>query len=230
MKTIGLLGGMSWESTAVYYRLLNEAVRARTGGHHSAPIVLESVDFHDIHRFQHDDDWASAGDYLASAARRIEAAGADMLLLCTNTMHIVAPAIEDAVSIPFLNLLDATGEAIANADQTTVGLLGTRFTVEMPFYREKLRGHGVEARTPDAADRQTVHDIIYEELCQGVISDASRDKFLQIIEKLRQSGAEGIIAGCTEIGLLINQRDLSIPLFDTTQIHVNTAVDAAMAD
>ncbi|MFN3231675.1 MAG: aspartate/glutamate racemase family protein [Alphaproteobacteria bacterium] len=228
MKTIGLLGGMSWESTAVYYRQLNEAVRAKTGGLHSAKIILESVDFHDIHRFQHDQDWHTAGNYLADSAKRIEAAGADFLLLCTNTMHMVAPAIEEALTIPFLNLVDTTAAAIAKAGHDQIGLLGTRFTMEQPFYRERLERQGIRVLTPDADDRRIIHDIIYKELCLGIIRPESQDRFIAIINTLTRAGAQGVIAGCTEIGLLIGPDDLDVPLFDTTKLHIDAALQMAM--
>ncbi|PPJ43858.1 MULTISPECIES: aspartate/glutamate racemase family protein [unclassified Pseudoxanthomonas] len=231
MKTIGLIGGMSWESTVPYYRLVNEGIKARLGGLHSAQVVLYSVDFHEIERLQREGDWHTAGELLADAARRVQAAGADLLVLCTNTMHKVAPQMEAAVSIPLLHIADATGAAITTAGHRTVGLLGTRFTMEQDFYRERLREvHGLQVIVPDADDRGLVHDVIYDELCRGVVRDSSREAYRRIMDDLVASGADAIILGCTEIGLLVGAQDASVPLFDTTALHANAAVDAALAD
>ena len=231
MKTIGLIGGMSWESTVPYYRLVNEGIKARLGGLHSAQVVLYSVDFHEIERLQREGDWHAAGELLADAARRVQAAGADLLVLCTNTMHKVAPQMEAAVSIPMLHIADATGAAITAAGYRTVGLLGTRFTMEQDFYRERLReAHGLQVIVPDADDRGLVHDVIYDELCRGVVRDSSREAYRRIMDDLVASGADAIILGCTEIGLLVGAQDARVPLFDTTALHANAAVDAALAD
>ena len=231
MKTLGLLGGMSWESTVPYYRIINETVRERLGGLHSARLVLYSVDFSDIERLQQAGDWAEAGQVLASAARALEAAGADGLVLCTNTMHRVAPAIEAAVTIPLLHVADPTAQAIRRAGLTTVGLLGTRFTMEQDFYRRRLIDrHGLTAIVPDLADRETVHRVIYEELCQGNIRAESRAHYRRIIQQLVEAGAEGIILGCTEIALLVGPDDAPVPLFDTTALHARAAAAWALGD
>ena len=230
MKTIGLLGGMSWESSALYYRILNEEVKERLGGLHSARCVMLSVDFAEIERLQMAGAWERAGALLAEEARRIEAAGAQMLLLCTNTMHKLAPQIEAAISIPFLHIADATGEAIRKAGLRTVGLLGTRFTMEEEFYADRLRQHwGLEVLIPEPADREIVHQIIYEELVLGIVRDESRREYLRIIDGLRRRGAEGIIEGCTEIGMLVAPEHTDVPLFDTTRIHALAAVDGALS-
>jgi aspartate racemase len=229
MKTIGLIGGMSWESTLPYYRQINELVKQRLGGLHSARIVLYSVDFHDIERLQHSENWDEAGRMLAAAARSLEAAGADCLVLCTNTMHKVAPAIEAAVSIPLLHIADATADEIRRAGLRRVGLLGTRFTMEQDFYRRRLEDrHGIGVIVPDAADRDLVHCVIYDELCLGSIRSDSRDRYREIIGRLVERGAEGIIFGCTEIGLLVSAVDASVPVFDTTAIHAASAVEFAL--
>lgn len=231
MKTIGLIGGMSWESTVPYYRQINEAVKARLGGLHSARIVLYSVDFHDIERLQHEGRWDAAGDMLAQAAWSLAAAGADFLVLCTNTMHKVADAIEAAVDIPLLHIADPTAEDIKEAGLKTIGLLGTRFTMEQGFYRDRLvQKHGIEVLVPDDADRDIVHRIIYEELCRGVTSDASRAHYRAIIQRLVDRGAQGVILGCTEISLLVGAADSVVPLFDTTALHALRAVDVALAE
>lgn len=228
MKTIGLLGGMSWESTELYYRLINEGIKARLGGLHSARIALVSVDFHEIEVMQRAEDWEQAGAALAKAARAVQAAGADFLLLCTNTMHKVAPQIEAAVSIPFLHLADATAQRIHSAGLHRVGLLGTAFTMEQDFYKARLAQHGLNVLVPSAADRQIVHRVIYEELVLGEVNPASRGEYLRIIDDLAGRGAEGVIAGCTEIGMLVKQEHTATPLFDTTAIHAQAAVDMAL--
>lgn len=228
MRTIGLLGGMSWESTALYYRLINEGVRQRLGGLHSAQIVLRSVDFQPIEAMQQAGDWNAAGELLATAARQVQAAGAEFLLLCTNTMHKVAPQIEAAIDIPFLHLADATAGRVRAAGIHRAGLLGTRFTMEQDFYRGRLEAHGLAILVPDAAGRQTVHQVIYDELCLGRIHDASRQAYIRIINDLIDAGAEAIIAGCTEIGMLVSQEDTAVPLFDTTAIHAEAAVELAI--
>ncbi len=229
MRTIGLLGGMSWESSAEYYRLANEFVRERLGGLHSARCVMLSVDFAEIERLQMAGDWDEAGRVLAGEAQRLQAAGADFVLLCTNTMHKVAEQIEAAIDIPMINLADTTAAAVLRAGQTTIGLLGTAFTMEQSFYRDRLAGHGLTVLVPDADDRATVHRIIYDELCLGVIKDESRAAYQAVIDRLVAAGATGIILGCTEIELLISAPDSPVPVFPTTRIHVEAGVDAALA-
>jgi aspartate racemase len=229
MKTIGLIGGMSWESTALYYRQINLAVQQRLGGLHSAKLVLLSVDFHEIESLQRAGNWAAAADVLANAARSLEAAGADFLLLGTNTMHIVAPAIEAAVRIPLLHIADPTAQAIQQAGYTRIGLLGTRFTMEQSFYTDRLRQQGLQVLLPEPDDRDTVHRIIFEELCLGQTLEVSRQHYRRIMAKLVAQGAQGIILGCTEITLLVGATDASVPLFDTTAIHASAAVTGALA-
>ena len=225
MKTIGLLGGMSWESTELYYRLINEGVKARLGGLHSARLVLVSVDFQEIEAMQHHGDWAGAGQLLAQAASQVEAAGADFLLICTNTMHKVAPQIQAAISIPVLHLADATAARVKAAGLKTVGLLGTKFTMEQDFYKGRLvEQHGLTVLIPPESDRDLIHHIIYQELCLGQVKEASRAEFLRIMADLQAQGAEGIIEGCTEIVMLVEQQYTTIPLFDTTSIHAEAAV------
>lgn len=229
MKTIGLIGGMSWESTVPYYRQINEGVKERLGGLHSARVVLYSVDFHEIERLQHSGDWDAAGEVLAEAARSLERAGADFLVLCTNTMHKVALSIEAAVAIPLLHIADATGAEIRRAGHTVVGLLGTRFTMEQAFYRDRLRDlHGLQVLVPGEPDRREVHRVIYDELCLGVTKAASRAEYRRIMRELVNQGAQAIILGCTEISLLVGPQDSSVPLFDTTAIHAIAAVEAAL--
>ena len=229
MKIIGLIGGMSWESTVPYYRQVNETVKRQLGGLHSAKVVLVSVDFHEVERLQHAGDWDAAGVLLADAARALQAAGADFVVLCTNTMHKVAPAIEAAVTIPLFHIADPTAEEIKRAGHTKIGLLGTRFTMEQAFYKDRLRErHGLEVLVPDEADRDIVHRIIYEELCLGSIVDASRDEYRRIIAALVAQGAQAIILGCTEISLLVAQQDAAVPLFDTTAIHATKAAEWAL--
>ena len=229
MKTVGLLGGMSWESTELYYRLINEGVKRRLGGLHSARIAMVSVDFHPIEELQHSNRWEQTGRLLAADARRVEAAGADFLLICTNTMHRVAPQIEAAINIPVLHLADVTADRVKQSGMKTVGLLGTRFTMEQDFYRGRLTDrHGLDVIVPSEADRQVVHRIIYQELVLGKVRDASRDEYLRIIEKMRSEGAQGIIEGCTEIVMLVQQQHTDMPLFDTTAIHAGAAVEKAL--
>ena len=224
MKTIGLIGGMSWESTALYYREINEAVKERLGGLHSARLVLVSLDFHDVERLQQAGDWEAAGRLLADAARSLEAAGADFLVLCTNTMHRVADEIEGAVRIPLLHIADPTAEAIRAAGLSRVGLLGTRFTMEQDFYRERLRGrHGIDVLVPGEADREIVHRVIYDELCVGRLLDTSRAEYRRILGSLAAEGAEAVILGCTEITMLVGSADSPVPLFDTTSLHARAA-------
>lgn len=230
MKTIGLIGGMSWESTIPYYRHLNEMVKTRLGGLHSAKLVLFSVDFQEIERLQQSGDWDQAGCLLADAAQALERAGAELLVLCTNTMHKVAPAIEQAVGIPLLHIADPTAGAIKAAVLHTVGLLGTRFTMEQAFYRERLeQRHGIRVLIPDAPQREDVHRIIYEELCLGQVRAESRAIYRAVIASLVAQGAQAVILGCTEIGLLVDAGDASVPLFDTTRLHAQQAAEWALA-
>ncbi len=229
MKTLGLIGGMSWESTVPYYQLINQTVKARLGGLHSARIILYSVDFAEVEHLQASGRWDAAGALLAEVARKLEAAGADALLLCTNTMHKVAGAITAAVNIPLLHIADPTAQAIQEAGYTTVGLLGTRFTMEQDFYRSRLETlHGLTVLTPPAPERAQVHQIIYDELCLGDIKNASRQAYLRIIARLQAQGAQAIILGCTEIALLVQPQDCSVPLFDTTTLHARNAALWAM--
>jgi aspartate racemase len=227
MKTIGVLGGMSWESSLDWYRMANEQVRQELGGFHSAPILLDSLDFAEIEAMKASGEWDAAGDLLASHARGLEAAGAGLVVLCTNTMHLVADRITEAISVPFLHIADSTAEAITAARLRTVGLLGTAFTMEQEFYRDRLASHGITALIPDAEDRAAVHRIIYEELVQGAVTEESRRTYGDVIERLVDAGAEGIILGCTEIELLITQRDADVPVFPTTALHVAAALKAA---
>jgi aspartate racemase len=229
MLTIGMLGGMSWESSAEYYRLVNEFVRDRLGGLHSARCVLVSVDFAEIERLQATGAWDKAAAVLARAARQVEAGGADLLVLCTNTMHKVAAQVQAAVTIPLLDLADVTAEAVLAAGLTTVGLLGTAFTMEQAFYRDRLASHGLTVLVPDRQDRAAVHAIIYDELCQGIVLDSSRDRYREVIARLTAAGAEGVILGCTEIELLITQADTPVPVFPTTRLHAQAAVERALA-
>ena len=231
MKTIGLIGGMSWESTVPYYQRINELVKIRLGGLHSARIILYSVDFHDIERLQHSDRWEEASEILVSAAKSLEVAGADFLVLCTNTMHKIAPSIESAVSIPLLHIADATALEVKHAGVQTVGLLGTRFTMEQEFYRERFQtDHGIRVLIPEEEDREFVHRVIYDELCLGLISDTSRVRYRKVIDRLVRNGAEGVIFGCTEISMLVSQSDSPVPVFDTTSIHAASAVNFAFQE
>ncbi|WP_130835846.1 aspartate/glutamate racemase family protein [[Erwinia] mediterraneensis] len=225
MKVIGLLGGMSWESTALYYRSINEAVKKELGGLHSAKLVLYSVDFHEIEQLQATGEWQKAGALLADAARALEQAGADFIVLCTNTMHKVAQQITGAVDIPLLHIADATASRIQATGLRKVGLLATRFTMEQDFYKGRLeQGYGLEVIVPYEDDRHIVHRIIYEELCQGIIREESRAQYRQILTRLKDQGAEAVILGCTEITLLVTESDSPLPLFDTTAIHAEDAV------
>jgi aspartate racemase len=228
MKTIGLIGGMSWESSALYYRQINEAIKARLGGLHSAQLVMVSVDFHAIEELQRAGDWTTAGELLASAARSLQAAGADFILLCTNTMHIVASAIEAAVGIPLLHIADPTAAAIQRAGHTRIGLLGTRFTMEQAFYKDRLLQHGLQVLLPSQPDRDTVHRIIFEELCLGQLHEASRQHYRRIMASLVEQGAQAIILGCTEITLLVDPTDASVALFDTTALHALAGAEQAL--
>ncbi|SFX48458.1 aspartate/glutamate racemase family protein [Marinospirillum alkaliphilum] len=229
MKTIGLLGGMSWESTRDYYTSINQGVKERLGGLHSAQLVLYSVDFDPIEKLQHQGDWAGTAAILCQAARNIEAAGADFLLICTNTMHKVAPEIEAAIQIPLVHLADATAESLLASGIKKVGLLGTAFTMEQDFYKGRLQQKfGLDVLVPDADDRALVHQVIYQELCLGQLHETSRKEYLRIISQLAQQGAEAVILGCTEIAMLVHQKDTDVPLFDTTAIHARKAVALAL--
>ena len=229
MKTIGLLGGMSWESTAGYYRAINEGIKKRLGGLHSAKIAMVSVDFEPIENLQRKGDWEQMASILCEAARNIQSAGADFLLICTNTMHKVAPQIEAAVTIPLLHIADATAEVLLKKGIKTVGLLGTAFTMEQDFYKGRLSdNYGLNVLVPDEKDRQIVHTVIFQELCLGKINPDSKTAYLRIIEQLAEQGAEAVVLGCTEIGMLVNQSDTDVKLFDTTNIHAQKAVDYAI--
>lgn len=229
MKTIGLLGGMSWESTQGYYRAINEGVKEALGGLHSAKLVLNSVDFAEIEACQQSGDWRKAGEILAQAAQGVEAAGADCLLICTNTMHKVAEDIDDAISIPLIHIADATGEALKQAGVKRVGLLGTAFTMEQDFYKGRLsERNDLDVLVPKAEDRALIHRVIFQELCVGITTNASKAEYLRIIEALKEQGAEAVILGCTEIGMLVTQADTDTPLFDTTEIHAGAAVTFAL--
>lgn len=228
MKTIGLIGGMSWESTQTYYRLINQKVREQLGGLHSARLVLYSVDFAEIEALQRQGDWQTAAQILGSAARSVEAAGAEFLVICANTMHKILPDIEQMVTIPFLHIADATARALKEDGITQVGLLGTRFTMEQAFYRERVEAYGIQVLIPEAAQRERVHSVIFDELCRGEIRTESKQDYLEIIASLANRGVQGVILGCTEIGLLIQQPDTEVRLYDTTEIHAEQVVQLAL--
>jgi len=229
MKTIGLIGGMSWESTVPYYRIINETVRERLGGFHSAKLVLYSVDFHEIEQLQQSGAWDESGRMLAHAAQSLQAAGADFIVLCTNTMHKVADAIESAVNIPLFHIADPTAQEIKKTGLKKVGLLGTRFTMEQDFYRGRLLDqHQLDVIIPDDADRDVVHRVIYGELCMGLVRDGSRTEYRRIIQRLVDQGAQGVILGCTEISMLVGPSDSPVPLFDTTRLHARKAAEWAL--
>jgi aspartate racemase len=229
MKTIGLLGGMSWESTVGYYQLINQGIKNSLGGLHSAKIILNSVDFDPIEKLQHQGDWQGTAEILIDAAQSVEKAGADFLLICTNTMHKVAPEIEQAISIPLVHIADATAEHLRANGIHKVGLLGTAFTMEQEFYKGRLvEKYGLEVLTPNTDDRGLVHKVIYQQLCLGKIENDSRNEYLRIIQSLANQGAQGVILGCTEIGLLVKQTDTPIKLFDTTSIHADKAVELSI--
>ena len=231
MKTIGLIGGMSWESTANYYKQINEGIKREMGGLHSAKICMYSVDFDEIEKLQHQGEWDRTAEILADAARSVEAGGADFFLICTNTMHKVAEQVQAAVSIPLLHIADATAETLITQGIKRVGLLGTRFTMEQDFYKQRITDQfGIDVLVPDQKDRDVVHEVIYKELCLGEIKDTSREAYLAIIQKLHDAGAEAVILGCTEIAMLVKQEDTSVPLFDTTYIHAEKAVVNALVD
>ncbi|MGY0146370.1 aspartate/glutamate racemase family protein [Edwardsiella tarda] len=230
MKTIGLLGGMSWESSAEYYRIINQGVREHLGPTASASVVLWSFNFAEIEALQHQGDWSTLSERMVDAAQRLQGAGADVLLICTNTMHRMAPALESALSIPLIHIADPTAAAIKAAGLRKVGLLGTAFTMEQDFYKGRLRErHGLEVIVPEADDRATVHHIIYDELVTGQITPSSRAAYRQVIARLVQAGAEAVILGCTEIMLLVQPEDSAVPLFDTTALHAAAAVEAALS-
>lgn len=229
MKTIGLIGGMSWESTLEYYRIINETVKEKLGGFHSGKIVMDSVDFAEIEALQHRGEWDRTAVMLTEAARHVEAAGADLALICTNTMHKVFDAVQAGVRIPLLHIVDVTGREIRARGLARVGLLGTRFTMEQEFYKGKLASdYGLEVLIPGEEDRRTIHAILYNELCLGQIKDASKEAFKGIIGRLETGGAQGVVLGCTEIPLVVKQADYALPLFDTTELHAKAAVAAAL--
>ncbi|WP_437611304.1 aspartate/glutamate racemase [Erwinia sp. V71] len=231
MKTLGLIGGMSWESTVPYYRMINEGIKQQLGGLHSAKLVLYSVDFHEIELCQSRGEWQKAGQMLADAALALKAAGAQGIVLCTNTMHKVADAIEQQCDLPFLHIADVTAQAIQQRGMTRVALLGTRYTMEQDFYRGRLSSvSGIETLVPDDAARQKINQIIFDELCVGQFTAASREYYQQIIAELKAQGAEGVIFGCTEIGLLLSEEQSVLPVFDTAAIHASSAVEFMLAD
>lgn len=219
MKTIGLIGGMSWESTVDYYRIINQVVKRELGGLHSAKCILYSVDFQEIEKYQYAGEWDKSAQVLSYAAKSLEKAGAEFLVICTNTMHKVVPDIEKSVRIPILHIAQLTADELKKSGISRIGLLGTKFTMEQDFYKEKLLANGIEVLIPGEADRHIVNRVIYEELCLGVINEQSKKSYLDIVDKLSERGAEGIILGCTEIGMLIKQADTNVTLFDTTKIH-----------
>ncbi|TNJ68103.1 aspartate/glutamate racemase family protein [Paenibacillus hemerocallicola] len=228
MKTIGLIGGLSWESTACYYRYINIGIKTRLGGLRSAKCLLYSFDFSEVVQLQEAGKWQEAAALLAEAAVKLEASGCDVVLICTNTMHTVAEDVQRAVSIPLLHIIDVTANEVKRQSIHKVGLLGTQYTMEQPFYRERLQELGIEAIVPEKADRDRVHEIIFHELCRGELNPSSKAEYLQIIERLRAQGAEGIILGCTEIPLLLQEGDGPLPLFDTTYLHARAAVEFAL--
>jgi aspartate racemase len=223
MKTIGLIGGMSWESTVTYYRIVNEVVKEKLGGLHSAKCLLSSVDFQEIETCQAKGEWERSGELLADAAEGLQRAGADFFVICTNTMHKVAPQIASRVTIPLLHIADATADELLSRGVREAALLGTRYTMEQDFYKARLEARGIHVRIPEGSDIALVNGVIFDELCQGIVSDASKAEYLRIIDSLSQKGAGGVILGCTEIGMLVSQKDTSVPLFDTTLIHARRA-------
>jgi aspartate racemase len=229
MRRIGLLGGMSWESSALYYEILNAAVRERLGGYHSARVLMSSVDFAEVEAMQAAGEWDAAGALLAAEAAALEAAGAECLVLCTNTMHKVVDAIEAATDIPLIHIVDVTAEAVRAAGLSRVALLGTRFTMEQAFVRDRLATHGIEALVPPGEDRELVHEVIYGELVHGVVREASRAAYVDVVDRLVADGAEGVVLGCTEIELLLRPQDVDVPVFATTRLHALAAVDFALS-
>lgn len=230
MKTIGLIGGMSWESTTSYYQLINETIKEKLGGLHSAKILLYSVDFAEIERYQASGDWDKSAQVLSEIAQKLEQAGADFIVICTNTMHKVAPQIQEKITIPILHIAQATAEALLENGIQKVGLLGTKYTMTQDFYKDKLLEAGLEVLVPDQAGVEEVNRIIYAELCLGQIKETSKESYLAIIDDLKNAGAESVILGCTEIGLLVKQEDTDMPLFDTTAIHAKRAAEAAVGE
>ncbi|MGG0413330.1 aspartate/glutamate racemase family protein [Peribacillus simplex] len=228
MKTIGLIGGMSWESSLEYYRIINKEVKTKLGGLHSAKCILYSVDFEEIERYQADGDWESSGELLGDVALSLEKAGADMIVICTNTMHKVIGYIEERVSLPILHIADSTAKQIQKSKISTVGLLGTKYTMEQDFYKTRIEANGIKVLIPNDEDRKVINKVIYEELCLGEIQQSSRDYYKKVIKGLVDDGAEGIILGCTEIGLLVKPEDSEVPLFDTAVIHAIEAVNTAL--
>lgn len=228
MKTIGLLGGMSWESTVTYYQIINETIKEKLGGLHSARILLYSVDFAEIEKCQSEGDWEKSADILSEAARNLEKAGADFIVICTNTMHKVAPEIQDRIHVPVMHIAEATAEVLKENQITKVALLGTKYTMTQNFYKKKLEENGITVLIPDEKSIEIVNRVIYDELCLGMISSGSREQYLKIIDALALKGAQGVILGCTEIGLLVHQEDTSLPVFDTTQIHARKAALASI--
>lgn len=230
MKTIGLIGGMSWESTVTYYQILNETVKQKLGGLHSAKILLYSVDFDEIEKYQSSGEWEKSAEVLSQAAMNLEKAGADFIVICTNTMHKVAPKIQSHISIPIIHIAEATADELIKRGISRVALLGTKYTMTQDFYKDKLLKAGIDVVIPDSIGIETVNDIIYKELCLGIISEESKKKYLEIIDRLAEQGAQGVILGCTEIGLLIQQTDTSLPVFDTTRIHAVKAAELSIED
>jgi aspartate racemase len=228
MRTLGLIGGMSWESTLPYYRLVNERVRERLGGLHSAKLLLYSVDFAEVEAMQREARWEDAATLMVDAAGRLQAGGAEAIVICTNTMHLLAPDIERAVDLPLLHIADVTADAVRAHAIGRIALLGTRFTMEQPFYRERLAAHGLDVLVPESDERDDIHRIIYDELCRGVIRDDSRERYRRIIASLVERGAQGVVLGCTEIGLLVGEADAVVPMFDTTVLHARAAADWAI--
>lgn len=223
MKTIGMIGGMSWESTVTYYQIINEVVKEELGGLHSAKIMLYSVDFEEIEKYQSGGEWDRAGGVLAEAAKKLEYAGADYIIICTNTMHKVVPQIEAGIGIPVIHIAEATADVLLQSGIKRVALLGTKYTMTQDFYKEKLIGAGIEVLIPGDEEIEEINEVIFKELCRGIISEASKQKYLAVIDKLAAAGAQGVILGCTEIGMLIREADSALPVFDTTQIHATKA-------
>lgn len=230
MKTIGLIGGLSWESTSVYYHSINRSIQQKLGGIHSAKCLLYSFDFEEIAQLQREGEWELATKRMIEAAKIVENGGADLIAICTNTMHLMANEVQEAIEVPLIHIVDCVVEEIKKKNISKVGLLGTRFTMEQPFYKERLNNHNIDVIIPEEEDRKIVHDVIFGELCKGIITESAKEAYLNIINKLVEAGAEGIILGCTEIPLLIQQTETSIPLFDTTAIHANKMVEKALAE
>ncbi|MCW6663985.1 aspartate/glutamate racemase family protein [Aerococcaceae bacterium NML190073] len=230
MKTIGLLGGMSWESTLTYYKVINETIKERLGGLHSAKCILYSVDFEEIRQCQSSGDWQKSAEILKDAALALERAGADFVVICTNTMHKIIPDIQDQIGIPFIHIAEVTAEAIKQQKLNCVALLGTKYTMEQEFYKQVLIKHGIEVVIPEEKERQLIDDVIFGELCLGQIKPESKRAYLEIMERLQHAGAQGMILGCTEIGLLVTQEDIAVPVFDTALIHAQAVALAALAD